>query len=281
MQRVESRIEHLERRVSGQSESVTGKRKRGLLGVVSAELAALIDGADHGAAQHDQTDRRRQSQQKHHAQGFGKRAAEFVEIADARAARDGGQRGGRDGDAKQPQRELHEAERIAQPAYRSVAGNARGEIGDHQHVDLDRGVAEDGRSHEAEDLAQQGMVPIDGRTETEPFRAQRRQLPEKLQSAAQHHADRHAGDGLDAEVRRQDVAEDQAESDRSDIEECGGQSGHGETVTGIQHAHGLRGQCHQQQEGEHDARQLHRQLEFSRHLVETGRQQIHPERARR
>ncbi len=101
-------------------------------------------------------------------------------------------------------------------------------------------------------------------------------MPDQLQSAAQHYADRHACDGLEPQVRPQDVAEDQAEGHRSDVEKSGGQCGNGEPVARVQHAHGLRGQRHQQQEGEHDARQLHRQLEFSGHLVETGSEQIHP-----
>src|SRR6266704_2180082 len=71
-----------------------------------------------------------------------------------------------DGHAEQSQRQLHEAERVEQPAHRSVhhvAGlvqNAGGEGGIYKHVNLHGGVAQDSRPHQRENMAQAWMRPI-------------------------------------------------------------------------------------------------------------------------
>ncbi len=164
-------------RVSRQPHAVARQRRRGLPRVERLEPAPLVHRADHAVAQHGQPHRRGDGQEQRHAQGAPQRASEFVHAVARRAARNFRQRGRGDGHAEQPQRQLQEAEGVAQPAHRPVehvprgVRQAGGDVGVHHHVDLHGGVSQDGREHQPRDGAHAGVPRIPPRPERRSRRA--------------------------------------------------------------------------------------------------------------
>jgi len=65
-QRIEGRRQHLHRGVSRQADGVAGERQCGLVRGVRVELSALVNQADHGAAQNHQADRGGHRQKENH-----------------------------------------------------------------------------------------------------------------------------------------------------------------------------------------------------------------------
>ena len=90
---------------------------------------------------------------------------------------------------------------------------------------------------------------------------------------SQHHAVRHAFDGAETDPRPHQITQHQPETKRADVKESRRERRHAKLIARVQNSHGLRRQRHQQQKWEHDARQLHGQLEFSGHGSEPGREQ--------
>ena len=100
VERVEGGRQNLDGGVPAQADRIAGQRQGGLLRVVGAERAVLVDGADHGLTDYDQADRRRQRQQEDHAERSGQGPAKLIYLAERRALGNCRKSGRRDGHAK-------------------------------------------------------------------------------------------------------------------------------------------------------------------------------------
>ena len=137
------------------------------------------------------------------------------------------------------------------------------EVRIHQHVDLYRRIAQNGRAHQAQNIAQAGMREIDARPVLDAGAVQAGHLKQPLHCPADDHAPSHRHDQAHAHPTARRVSEAQAEGHRAEVEKGGGKRRDAELVQRIQNAHGLGRQRHQQQKRKHDARERNGQLELA------------------
>ena len=79
-------------------------------------------------------------------------------------------------------------------------------------------------------------------------------------------------------ARIEGVGQGDAANDRDDVEHCRGRGRHAEHESRVQHPHHRGGQRDEEDEGEEDAGELNRQLELSRHVMETEVGDLYDER---
>src|ERR1035441_10589271 len=265
--------------VTGQAGAIPGERHGGLMGVVGGEAATLEDGSDDTFPEHGEPDRRRNGEQHGERERTREGGAEFAHAAGGGVAGDGGQSGRGDSGAEQAERQLQEAEGIAQPAHRAIDDVAGGvcdagcQVEVDGDIDLERGISQDGGNHQVQDLTEPGVTPVEARAVGEAGAPQAGDLPQPLERATREHAASHRYDEAVMEAAAYGVTERESECHRADVEERGGQRGNAEAVAGVEGSHGLRGERDQHQEGTHDAREQHGQLEFAGHGAEPRRQQ--------
>ncbi len=166
----------------------------------------------------------------------------------------------RDRDAEQSDREIHQTKRVVEPG-----DGARALIGGQHRVDEDvdlcRRKADGPRKHEHQNASQAWIMRVERRTVAIAFARQGRPLDQQLSKTADERPNGDDHDGWHAVVRG-DRDERQRTHDGADVEHSGRQGGHEEMPKRVQHAHQHRGERHQRQKRHHDARQLHRELEF-------------------
>ena len=122
-----------------------------------------------------------------------------VAIVGGRVPRDVRQRRGRDRHAEEPDRQIHQTERILQPRDGALR-LGRGERRVDEHVDLHRGQAERARPHQAQDFADARIAEVEDRPVAEALLPQRRPLDGDLADAPEHACQRDGGDLRQAEA---------------------------------------------------------------------------------
>ena len=125
----------------------------------------LVNQTDDRLGQNDQPDRGRNREQHHQPHRMRERAAKFDLVAERGAAGNEWKRNRGNGDAENPQRQLHEAKRNVQPGHRAVA-ERRGESAVHRDVHLHGAGRDGGRPHQRENCAHPGIAPIEVGPET-------------------------------------------------------------------------------------------------------------------
>ena len=95
----------------------------------------LVNHPDDRLRQNNEADGGWNCQQHHEPQRVGESAAKFRFVPERGTARNERERDGRDRDAENPKRQLHQTKRDVEPADRSVA-KARGKSAINQHIHL-------------------------------------------------------------------------------------------------------------------------------------------------
>ena len=115
--------------------------------------------------------------------------------------RDRRQRRGRDRDAEQTDRQVHEPERVTRAMTRRRCLLARGQHGVDEQVDLRGGQADRAWPHQHQHPVQPFVAPVERRRASGSLPGERRPLDGELADAAQQRADRDHRDRLKTEAR--------------------------------------------------------------------------------
>jgi undecaprenyl-diphosphatase len=230
----------------------------------------LVEQRDHRHRHDAEPQRRRRGEQEHQPQRRRERRLERGDVVVHRRLRERRQAHGRERDAEDADRQLHEPERVPEPRHAALLEIAGDDRADEQ-VDLRAGEPDRRRQHEQPDAAHGGMAFGQLEPEPESHLRQRRQLDHELAEAAEHDAERHGDDRRLAETldhRNQADAGD----DHAQVEERRRQRRHRERSARVEHPHRRRRQRNARQERQHDAGQEHGQLVLARDAREAGRE---------
>ena len=171
-----------------------------------------------------------------------------------------------DGDAEEPERQVHDPEGVVEPADAAL-GQRRDQ--DRVDQDVDPGPREADRDgdEQGHDPAELRVAEAQDRAPAEALPTQGRHLDEELHQPADEDADGHAEDGLLAAGHVPAVGQKRDE-DREEVERGRGHRRHEERPLGVEIAHGPGGQADEDQEGEEDRGQLGRQADLARDAAE-------------
>ena len=229
----------------------------------------LVDEADDGPTEQDEPDGGRDGEQKGEAQSAREHRAEIGHVFLRGHARDEREGDGAERDAEEPERELHKAKRDAEPVRGAILQPAREPAVDH-HVHLHGTRRDDRGTHLPHDLHHALVAPVPIEAEAIAEFAQRGDLHGKLQRAADERADGEADERARAELRVDPPRERHAADDGADVKERRRHRGDAEDVARIQDAHHLRAERDEDDEGEHNLREQHGEIELRGILLEAG-----------
>ena len=169
IERIEGGREDFDGGITDEPDRVKPERFRGVRGRVGGKPAVLINEADDRLRQNHEADGGWNREQHDEPHGVRERAAKFFFVAQRGAARNERERDGRDRDAENAERQLHETKGNVQPRHRSIA-ECRSEPAVHGDVYLHRAGRDGGRAHQRENGPHAGITPIEvGReTKTDP-----------------------------------------------------------------------------------------------------------------
>ena len=223
--------------------------------------APLENHAHNRSRENHQADRGRHVEHQHQRQPVGDRTARGAVVVPRRVVRNGRQRGGGNRYAEQPDRQVHQPERIVQPGH-GAGALARREHRVHEHVDLSRCESECPRPHQHQHAPQALVAPVENRTVPETLAPECGPLQRQLRDAAEQCSDRHRGNRGQPEARHERHEHQRAGNDRH-VEHRGRQRRDEEPMKRVEHSHERGGKRHEREEREHEARQGHRELELA------------------
>ena len=121
IERIESRREHFHPRIAGQPDRIKTQSRRRLHRRLRGKSPVLINQRDDWFGENDQADRGRNREQHDQPHGVRERAAKFLRVAQRRAPRNERQGNGRDRDAENAERKLHETKSDVEPGDGTIA----------------------------------------------------------------------------------------------------------------------------------------------------------------
>ena len=181
--------------------------------------------------------------------------------------------GGRNGNAEQPDGQVHDPKCVVEPRHRTRSFT-RGELCVHEHVDLCGGHSHSTRAHQQQHTAKRGVADVEPWPIRKPFSPEGPPLNEELSQPPNQRRDGHKNDGLESEAWRQrDARRD--DHDRRHVEHGRRQGWNEKMAQRVQHAHEHGRHGHQRQERSHDARQQYREFKLAGDIREVRRKQPH------
>ena len=246
---------NLDARVGHQSRGIKLQRATRLQSVIQREFSALVNQPDDLVAQQNKPDGSRQGEEQREADRLGQRLAEVRHVAARGNLRNRRQGYRSHGHTENPERQLHQAEGVGQPAHRPVAEVGGEDAVDHD-IDLHRAGSNHGRQHQPDNALHLRIAPAEIKMEGESDLFQTRDLHRELEETAHQRANGHADQCARTEGRINEPRHGHAAENRTQVVETRGQRGHAEDIARVEHAHDQRSQGHHENEGEHDARQF-------------------------